>query len=40
MDKTYAPIENKPHEKIKVESIDIVVTGPKKNHITLLSIEK
>ena len=29
MDKTYAPIENKPHEKIKVESIDIVVTGPK-----------
>ena len=30
MDKTYAPIENKPHEKIKVESIDIVVTGPKK----------
>lgn len=30
MDKTYAPIENKPHEKIKVESIDIVVTGPRK----------
>ena len=29
MDKTYAPIENKPHEKIKVESIDIVVPGPK-----------
>ncbi|MCB7080342.1 DUF551 domain-containing protein [bacterium 210928-DFI.3.100] len=29
MDKTYAPIENKSHEKIKVESIDIVVTGPK-----------
>ncbi len=29
MDKTYAPIENKPQEKIKVESIDIVVTGPK-----------
>lgn len=29
MDKTYAPIENKEQEKIKVESIDIVVTGPK-----------
>nr|DAZ06563.1 MAG TPA: Protein of unknown function (DUF551) [Caudoviricetes sp.] len=29
MDKTYAPIENKSHEKIKVESIDIVVTGAK-----------
>nr|WP_288707444.1 DUF551 domain-containing protein [uncultured Dorea sp.] len=29
MDKTYTPIENKPHEKIKVESIDIVVIGPK-----------
>lgn len=26
MDKTYAPIENKPHEKIKVESIDTIVT--------------
>lgn len=29
MDKTYAPIENKSQEKIKVENIDIVVTGPK-----------
>lgn len=29
MDKTYAPIENKTQEKIKVESIDIVVTGSK-----------
>lgn len=26
MDKTYAPIENKSHEKIKVESIDTIVT--------------
>lgn len=29
MDKTYEPTENKSQEKIKVESIDIVVTGPK-----------
>ena len=29
MDKTYAPIDNKSQEKIKVENIDIVVTGPK-----------
>lgn len=29
MDTTYAPIENKSHKKIKVESIDIIVTGPK-----------
>lgn len=29
MDKTYAPIENKSHEKIKVESIDVIVTGSK-----------
>ncbi len=29
MDKTYEPTENKSHEKIKVESIDIIVTGPK-----------
>ena len=27
MDNTYAPTENKEQEKIKVESIDIVVTG-------------
>lgn len=29
MDNTYAPTENKEQEKIKVESIDIVVTGTK-----------
>ncbi len=29
MDKTYEPAENKSQEKIKVESIDIVVTGAK-----------
>ena len=29
MDKTYAPIENKSHEKIKVESIDVIVTKSK-----------
>lgn len=29
MDNTYAPTENKEQEKIKVESIDIVVTGAK-----------
>lgn len=29
MDKTYEPTENKSQEKIKVESIDVIVTGQK-----------
>lgn len=29
MDNTYAPTENKEQEKIKVESIDVIVTGQK-----------